>query len=215
MGFLGVLKGIGKGIGGLTGITGGIGTGLAAGSQAQANNRGNKFQGQLDFATLLNQRDIANAQLAAQADNDFVKNTIAREAEGRAGREDAWRKLQSAQHVTNPGTQPNLSPYAIAPREHTDAEKTAATALSEEVRNRLLTGNPMEAVTRRAPGLQFDPTAMVDLGLLDPSKSEKVTGWLGAILRGIGGSGQQNESGVAMSGQSGYTSPNVTSNMRF
>ncbi len=186
MGFLGILKGIGKGIGMASGL-GAIGSGMSASSQQAANNRGAKFAGQMDLATLLAQRDIENARLAAQADNDFVTNTIKREQEGRDGRSAAWKGLLSAQRMINPGAMPNVSPYAAAQRQATGAERQGADALTAEVMARLAGGNPMAQVERRAPGLQFDPTGMVDLNLLNAGKGERAGNWLGAIFSGVGG----------------------------
>jgi len=163
---------------------GGAGKALQASSQASASNRGTKFEGQLDYARLLAERDAENARLKAQADNDFVDNTIKREVEGRAGRQDAWRKLLSAQNLMNPAEMPNVSPYAAAQRKPTDMERQGADALSAEVLARLQGGNPMEDIRRRDPGLEFDPTALVDPRLLDASKGEKRKGWLGALLGG-------------------------------
>lgn len=160
----------------------GVGKALQASSQADATNRGTKFEGQLDYAKLLADRDAENARLKAQADNDFVANTIKREQEGRTGREDAWRKLLSAQNVLSPAAMPNVSPYAAAQRQATGAERQGADALTAEVLARLQGGNPMEAITRRDPGLEYDPTKQVDLRLLDPSKGEKRKGWLGALF---------------------------------
>jgi 4-hydroxy-4-methyl-2-oxoglutarate aldolase len=60
-----------------------------------------------------------------------------------------------------------------------------------EVLARLQGGNPMEAVTRRAPGLEYDPTAQVDMNLLNASKGEKRAGWLGALLGGGAAAFQQ------------------------
>lgn len=154
-----------------------VGAAMGAGSQANANNRGQQFTGQLEMARILNERNRLNAD----ADNDFFNQTVAREQENRAGRQDAWRKLLSAQRVTNPGAQPNLSPYAIAPRQATHAETTAATALSEEVRNRLINGNPMPEVTRRTVS---DPMALIDPKLLKAGKGESISGWLSALLDG-------------------------------
>jgi len=163
----------------------GAGKALQASSQASASNRGTKFEGQLDFARLMAERDAKNADLKAAADNDFVSNTIARETEGRAGRQDAWRKLLSAQNTLSPSQMPNVAgPYAAPQRQPTAMERQGGDALSAEVLARLQGGNPMEAVTRRDPGLEFDPTAMIDPRLLDASKGEKRAGWLGALLGG-------------------------------
>lgn len=163
---------------------GAAGKALQAKSQAAATNRGTKYEGQLDFARLMAERDAYNARLKADADNDFVDNTIKRETEGRAGRQDAWRKLLSAGNVLSPAQMPNVSPYASPQRQATDMERQGADALSAEVLARLQGGNPMEAVQRRAPGLEYDPTTQVDLNLLNPSKGELRAGWLGALLGG-------------------------------
>lgn len=162
----------------------GAGKALQAKSQAAAQNRGTKFEGQLDFATLLAQRDAENARLKAQADNDFVTNTIKREQEGRDGRSAAWKGLLSAQRTLSPAMMPNVSPYAAPQRQATGAEQQGANALTAEVMARLTGGNPMAPIVKRDPGLEFDPTAMVDMGLLNPSKGETRAGWLGALFGG-------------------------------
>ena len=162
----------------------GVGKALQAKSQAAASNRGTKFEGQLDFARLMAERDAENARLKAQADNDFVTNTIAREKEGRDGRSSAWKGLLSAQALLNPAAMPNVSPYAAPQRQVTAAERQGGDALTAEVMARLTGGNPMEAIRRRDPGLEYDPTQQVDLGLLNPSKGETRSGWLGALFGG-------------------------------
>jgi hypothetical protein len=201
-------------------MVGAGGKALQGGSQAAASNRGTKFEGQLDFSRLMADRDAKNADLKAAADNDFVSNTIARETEGRAGRQDAWRKLLSAQRMMSPSQMPNVAgPYAMAQRQPTAMERQGGEALSAEVLARLQGGNPMEAVTRRDPGLEYDPTAQVDLNLLNAGRGEKVSGWLGALLGGLGDyASKRGAQGQPMDERvrsTGYTSPSVTSGMRF
>lgn len=189
----------------------GVGAALGAGSQASATNRGQQFSGQMELARLLQDRDYRMGTLNAQADNDFFDQTVRREEENRAGRGDAWKKLLSAQRVTNPGARPQLSPYSVAPRQATHAETTAATALSEETRNRLLNGNPMPEVTRRTVTMG-DPLATVDPNLLRAGRGEQVSGWLAALLSGYANSGRDREDARPAPG---YTSPRVTGGMRF
>ena len=193
---------------------------LGAKSQASAANRGTKFEGQLDFAKLMADRDAKNADLKASADNDFVTNTIKRETEGRTGREDAWRKLLSAQRMMSPSQMPNVAgPYAAPQRQATGMERQGGEALSAEVLARLQGGNPMEAILRRDPGLEYDPTAQVDLNLLNASKGETRAGWLGALLGGGADAyAQQQRRNQPMDERvrsTGYTSPRVTGGMRF
>lgn len=178
-------------------VAGTLGAGLGAQSQASATNRGQQFTGQLDMARLLSERDIMQAKLRADADNDFVNNTLAREKDGRAGREDAWRKLLSAQRVTNPDPGPgtSLTPYAVARRQPTHAETTGATALSEDVRNRLITGNPLPEVTRRGSGLTYDPLSTLDPRLLQAGAGERASGWLGATLSAYERLGNRSQPG--------------------
>ncbi len=173
-----------------------IGAGLGGASQASANNRGQRFNGQMDLAALLMARDRSMADLNAQADNDFFDQTVRREQENRTGRDDAWKKLLSAQRVTNPGARPQLSPYSTAPRQATHAETTAATALSEEARNRLLTGNPMPEVTRRTVSIG-DPRDTVDARNLNAGRGEQLSGWLSALLSGYSNSGRGAQGGQA------------------
>lgn len=141
---------------------------LSAKSQANAQNRGNQFEGQLDLQRLLMERDQQ-----AQSMN------IAREQEGRAGQGSAFARLLGAQHVLNPAAHTQLSPYSVAPRQATDAERTGADALSQEVLARLQGGNPI-AAPQQSP-LTVDPR------LLKPGTGENVSGWLGALLSGYGG----------------------------
>jgi hypothetical protein len=115
---------------------------------------------------------------------------------------------------------PNVAgPYAMAQRQPTAMERQGGEALSAEVLARLQGGNPMEAVTRRDPGLEYDPTAQVDLNLLNAGRGEKVSGWLGALLGGLGDyASKRGAQGQPMDERvrsTGYTSPSVTSGMRF
>jgi hypothetical protein len=163
------------------------GAALSAGSQASAQNRGSQFGGQMDLANLLMQRDFGRLGLEGEADRDFFNQTIGREQEGRAGREDAWRKLQSAQRTLSPGARPSLSPYSVAPRQATDMERQGADALSQEVMARLTGGNPIAMPTRRDTSFQYDPMSTIDPRLLKAGKGERIAGWLGAGLSGASG----------------------------
>lgn len=133
-------------------------------SSAKAKNRGAKFEGQTTLEQLMLERE---KQLQSQQ--------IARETEGRASASDAWRKLLATSRTLNPGARPQLSPYSVAPRQASEAETTGASALQQEVMARLQGGNPIPTVT------QHD--LEVDRRLLDPSKSER---WLGYIGAGLG-----------------------------
>ena len=121
MGLGSILGKIGKaalniGTGGIAGTIMDIaGSGLGAISQAKAQNRGEKFGGQLDLERLL----------------------MDRESQGAGLQSDAWRKLLAAQRVMNPGQRPQLSPYSIKPRVATPAELTGADALTRDVLARL------------------------------------------------------------------------------
>ena len=79
---------------------------------------------------------------------------------------------------------------------------------SEEVRDRLINGNPMPEVTRRNVSIG-DPMATVDPRLLKAGKGESVMGWLSALLGGM------PSSSGARTPAPGITSANVTGNMRF
>jgi len=160
-------------------LLGGAGQALGVYSQGQANNRRDEYGAQYGQAQLGLQRE----RLESQRDSDYQSQSIAREQEGRASGTDAWRKLLSAQHTLSPGARPQLSPYSVAPRVATEAERTGASAMSEEVMKRIQSGNQAPAVTRR-PGL---PTDMgLDPTLLRPSVMERTTGWLSPILQGVG-----------------------------
>ena len=126
MGFLDVLKGIGKvGLGFATGgPIGAIGAGIGAISQGQAQNRGQKFGGQMDMERALIERALMNNQ----------------------SRQGAWRGLKSAQHTISPGPRPQLSPYSVAPRQATGAELSGADALTREVMARLQRGPSQAAI---------------------------------------------------------------------
>lgn len=148
----------GLGIGGATGgaLASGLGAasaGLGALSGAQANNRGEKFGGQLDLERLLMERD-----------QQFQNQQIARQQEGRAGASDAWRKLLSASHALSPGSRPHLSPYSVTPRAITNEEARGGGSLIEEVLKRLEGGNPLPQVTQRP--MNVDPK-LLDAGMLE------------------------------------------------
>lgn len=142
---------------------GAAGAGLSAASQSSANNRGEKFSGQIDLEKLLMERD-QKAQ----------EQRIAREQEGRAGATDAWHKLLATNHLTNPGARPQLSPYSIAPRQPSQMELNGADQLSREVAGRLSGGNPIPQVVDRP--LSVDPN------LLNAGKFENIAGIGGAGL---------------------------------
>jgi len=164
--------------------------GAAAGSMANASagNRGAEFGGQLDLAQLLTQRDAELQRLRAQADNDYTANQIARERSGMDTRNDAWRKLLAAQHTASPGPSPQLAgQYNIAPRQHTDAERSGADAMTAEVMARLQGGNPIAAIERRTPAFDYDPSKTIDPRLLKPGTGERIGGILAPILTGVGG----------------------------
>ena len=162
-GLAGLLGGLYKGSGGLSGILGAAGAGLGAASQAQAQNRGSQFAGQLDLEALLMARDA----------QDFNQR-VAREQEGRTGQSDAWRKLLASQHLLSPGARPQLSPYSVAPRQATGDERAGADAMTREVLARLQGGNPIAPVQQRP--LSVDPR------LLKAGRFESASGWLSPIL---------------------------------
>lgn len=185
MGFWGTLGKIGAAVGAgvaapLTGgaslaslptILGAGSAALGAISQGKANNRGAEFAGQLDLERLLMDRD-----------QQTFNNQITREQEGRASGNDAWRRLMAAQRVLSPGAKPQLSPYSIAPRMATGAERQGADAMTQEVMARLMGGNPIPEVQARP--MNVDPK------LLKPGFWESLAGYgsLGAgVLGRMGG----------------------------
>jgi hypothetical protein len=99
-------------------IAGAAGAGLGAISQGKAQNRGEKFGGQLDLERALLEREMGNMRSGG----------------------DAWRRLQSAQRTISPGARPQLSPYSVAPRQATGAELSGADAMTREVMARLQGG---------------------------------------------------------------------------
>jgi len=151
----------------LPAILGAGGAGLGAISQGQASNRGTKFEGQLALQNLLMQRD-----------QQGFNNSLLREQEGRTGASDAWKKLLSAQHTLSPAAMPNLSPYGLPQRQATDAERTGADALTQQVLARLQGGNPI-------PQFQQSPN-MVDPKLLDPGLFERIAGYASPFLTAYG-----------------------------
>jgi hypothetical protein len=153
--------------GGWRDLAGAGGAALGAISETQANNRGTQFGGQMDLERLLMDRDEST-----------MRQTIAREQEGREGGSDAWRKLMAAQNTLSPSTRPSLSPYSVAPRTATDPERQGAEAMSAEVLARLQGGNPLAPVERRP--MSIDPN------LLRPGGVEQATGWLSPVLSFIG-----------------------------
>lgn len=143
------------------------GQGLGAIANAKAQNRSEQFAGQSDLARLLLERDA-----------QFQNQSIAREQEGSRSGLDAWRRLLMAQHTLSPGPRPQLSPYSIAPRQATGAEREGATAMSAEVMKRLLGGNPIPVPQRTDLG--------VDPRLLKPGRMEQILGYAAPIATGAG-----------------------------
>lgn len=181
----------GGSLGAIPAILGAGGSAIGAASNAAANNRGEKYAGQLDLERLLMEREMAQAGLQGQSDRDFFDQSIAREQEGRAGSADAFRKLMSAQRVLSPGAKPQLAgQYSIAPRQATGMERQGADALSAEVMARLQGGNPIAAPTRRPVNIGMPN---VDESLLNAGGLEKAGSILGPILAFLG----RSKTGVA------------------
>ncbi len=169
MGLWGTLGKIGMAVGGaaaapftggaslLPTILGAGGAALGAISQSQAQNRGEKFGGQIDLERLLMERERNHQTMQ-----------INREQEGRASSSDAMRKLLGATHLLSPGSRPQLSPYSVTPRAVTTQEMRGSGALIDEVLKRLEGGNPIPQVTQRPLG--------VDPNLLNAGLLEKITG---------------------------------------
>lgn len=153
----------GASLGALPSILGAGGAALGAFSQGQATNRGEKFGGQLELERLLQERD-----------QQMFDQRVAREAEGREGQSDAWRKLLAGSHALSPGDRPQLSPYSRAPRTLTPDEQTAAEAMVYEAQKRLQGGNPIPEVR--------DRQMSVDPKLLNAGIWEKILGTGGAGL---------------------------------
>lgn len=197
---MGFLSGLGKilGIGGslaaapftggsslawLPAALGAGGAALGALGQGQAQNRGAQFGGQMDLSSLLLSRELGQAGLQGDADQDFFNQNLMREQEGRASRNDAMRSLMGAGRVLNPGPRPQLSPYSVKPREFSDTERQGAQAMQAEVMSRLQGGNALPQVERRQVNIGM-PT--VDPRLLQPGAMENISSWLAPILSGLG-----------------------------
>lgn len=196
---------------GLSAVLGAGGSALGAVNQSQATNRDAKFSGQMDLAQLLAARDAARLGFEGQADRDFFDQGIAREEEGRAGRSSAWRGLLSAERTLNPTARPDVAgAYGVPKRQASEGERAGADAMKAEVMARLQGGNPIAAPTRRDTSFGYDPMSTIDPRLLDASGGEKATGWLSAILSGLGSiRGRQQPGGVMYTNNapSGLTRP--------
>jgi hypothetical protein len=167
-------------------IAGAAGDVLGGMSEAKAKNRGSQFEGQMDLERLLLDRD-----------NSHFNQGLLREQEGRAGGMDAWKRLMMAQHVSNQGQRPQLSPYSIAPRERSAEELQGANAMTNEVMARLMGGNPIAPVQSRE--MSVDPR------LLTPGKMESAMGYLHPLLGALGKIKRPEErmSGVPMGSANG------------
>lgn len=152
----------------------GVGGALSAAGAAKAKNRGTELEAQTDLEKLLMQRD-----------QQYQGMAINREQEGRAGTQDAWRKLQGAQHLLSPGAQPQLSPYSVAPRVAGEAERGGADAMTQQMLLRLQGGNPIAAVAPRTV-MDNEAAFRVNPGLMKAGKGESALGWLGAGAGGFG-----------------------------
>ena len=189
---------------------------LGGASQAKATNRGSQFDGQLALAKLLMERDASSAGLNADADRDYFNQSVAREQEGRASGSDAWRKLLAAQHTLSPGATPHLSPYSVAPRQATGAERQGADAMVAEVMARLQGGNPIAAPRRRDVDLPNDPRRIIDPNLLRAGAGESTMGWLSALLGGLGAAGSARTMPHPSTNTfSGWVNPDLLRGARF
>ena len=148
-------------------ILGAAGAGLGAISQGQAQNRGEKFGGQLSLEQLLMERE-----------GQQFNQGLSREQDSRASGLDAFRRALMAQHTLEPGARPQLSPYSVAPRQANEHERIAAQAMAEEVANRLINGYQGPAVSTRPSG--------VDPNLLNPGGFERIAGYASPFLSALG-----------------------------
>ena len=164
-------------------IIGGVGSALGGASQAQASNRGSKLAAQMALAQMMMLRDSTYWDQLMDKEKFGFSSQLQREQEGRAGREDAWRKLQSAQRVLSPEARPMLSPYSRPARQATAPERQGAEALSAEVMARLQGGNPIALPNLPTP--EKTPVN-IDEGLMDAGLSEQTMGWLAPILTAAG-----------------------------
>ena len=170
---MGFWSSLGKGLlnlgtGGVAGTVMDVaGAGLGAISQSEASNRGTKLGAQMDLERLLMGRDLG-----------YQDMRMSREQEGRASGADAWRRLLAAQHTISPGARPQLSPYSIAPRQATGAERQGADAMTQEVMARLLGGNPIPQVQERP--------MQIDTDLMNPGWLERLTGYAAPALSAYG-----------------------------
>lgn len=136
---------------------GAAGAASGAFSQSQANNRGEKYGGQIDLERLLMERERNNQTMR-----------INREQEGRASSSDAFRKLLASTHLLSPGSRPQLSPYSVKPRAVTTEEMRGSGAMIDDSLRRLEGGNPIPQVT--------DRPVNVDPNLLNAGWLEQITG---------------------------------------
>ncbi len=152
-------------------IVRGIGSALGAGSQASADNRGAQANAAIEAE-----------QLNQQRQRSFIEQMLAREAEGRAGANDAMRNVQRTEYIQHGAkdyqpTDPRLKTFGFGPMARTEVEKQGAADLGATASNRLATGNPIPEIQN--PGqFQFDPK------LLKGSAWEKLMGYAGAGLTG-------------------------------
>lgn len=153
MGFFGSLMKFANPLGGVIGAI----------ANQKAQNRGEKFAGQMDLEQLLLERE-----------GQRFDQGLRREQDVRTSGLDAFRRMLMAQHTREPGPRPQLSPYSVAPRNANEHERIAAEAMADEVANRLINGYQGPSVSTRPSG--------VDPRLLDPGKFEKTASWLAPIL---------------------------------
>jgi hypothetical protein len=184
-------------------IAGAAASGIGAATSAAANNRGaqvdaglseeDRNQGRERLMLDNDQNAISAGNLNRAATNDYHVNSVAREAEGRSERNDAFKGLQRAEYVANRTgyVAPEGSrTFGFGPKAATADEKTGAAALKNEVMARLQGGNTLPTVEKPSDFVLpsagrshlYDTPYKIDPNLLKQSIWEKIGNVAGPVL---------------------------------
>lgn len=170
-------------------IAGMAGAGLGAAAQSNAANRGTNIDVGFGEEQMNQGRErlrLDASRLSQDQLNDYYDNSIARETEGRTGRNDAMRGVQQAEYLKNRSgyaAPSGTSAIGFGPKASTDAEKQAAELMRMEVMKRLEGGNPLEAPTMPTPVQPGMPGQyQVDPKLRKPGMFEKIAGVAAPVL---------------------------------
>lgn len=186
-GMVGTLLGLGKDLlKNPKDLISGIGSALGAGSQASADNRGTMLEAMIEQERL-RQEQMRNYYDASRTafDTEMSRGKEVRDAEG-----DAWKKLQQAAYVGGAPASASLGlagPYSRSVAGPSSSERGAASDFEAEMVKRMKTLGGQYALPNAIAAPEKQAPYELPMDLLKPGMWEKISGYVGAGLKGLGG----------------------------